>query len=54
MLRFSIVCVALLIAVAGCTKSEPSGAGATSDKSSPNQEAVGLTQTVSIEVPGMK
>ena len=46
MLRFSIVCVALLIAVAGCTKSEPSGGGQ-------NDEAAGLTQTVSIKVPGM-
>ena len=46
MLRFSIVCVALLIAVAGCTRSEPSGP-------SQNDEAAGLTQTVSIKVPGM-
>jgi hypothetical protein len=53
MFRFSIVSVALLIAVAGCTKNDSSGTGAESGKSSSNSEAAGLTQTVSIKVPGM-
>ena len=53
MSRYFIVCAALLIAVAGCTKSDSSGAGANPDKSSPNQEAASLFQTVGIEVPGM-
>ena len=43
MLRFSIVCVALLIAVAGCTKSDPSGTDANVDN----------VNTVSIKVEGM-
>ena len=61
MFRLSIISVALLIAVAGCDTSEPPGDNTTGDNTTgnsttgdgQNQDATGLTQTVSIKVPGM-